>query len=320
MSHTYAAQSFTVAASNFKWLCRRMIDKKSQIHKKVKRGFGRADRLLAGSYIAASQPRKLHLGCGKNVQKGWLNTDFEPQSLSIMQLDATDKFPFPNDTFDFVFSEHMIEHVPYRAGMKMLAECYRVLKPDGTLRISTPDLRFLIDMARPVKTELQRAYLQYSADESASGRPDEVGEVFLINRFVREWGHTFIYDEPTLVNAIAKAGFTEITKCKLSESRYPALRNIENVGRMPPGMLELETVIIEGTKAPVMPYGGAGDVWKPMETAPKNGSSIFLLCEDRVVQAKWGPGRGLFGSADWARDGGGRIYEIPNAWREGGGL
>ena len=61
-------------------------------------------------------------------------------------IDITKKFPFVSSTFDYVFSEHMIEHIKYQDGLKMLNESFRVLKPSGKIRISTPDLQFLLDL------------------------------------------------------------------------------------------------------------------------------------------------------------------------------
>jgi predicted SAM-dependent methyltransferase len=80
-------------------------------------------------------------GCG-----GWLNTDYEPELPIVMHLDASQRFPFREATFDYIFSEHVIEHISYWDGMKMLAECFRVLKGSGKVRISTPDLAFLVDL------------------------------------------------------------------------------------------------------------------------------------------------------------------------------
>jgi predicted SAM-dependent methyltransferase len=62
----------------------------------------------------------------------------------IVVLPLSSPTPFASDTFDFIFSEHMIEHVSHDDGAKMLAECHRVLKPGGHIRITTPDLAFLV--------------------------------------------------------------------------------------------------------------------------------------------------------------------------------
>jgi methyltransferase family protein len=40
----------------------------------------------------------------------------------ILHLDATKPFGLPDNSFDFVFSEHMIEHISYIDAMSMLRE------------------------------------------------------------------------------------------------------------------------------------------------------------------------------------------------------
>jgi predicted SAM-dependent methyltransferase len=218
-----------------------------RLRRQISRRFGLLDRDIAAQYLAQSGELKLHIGCGDNALSGWLNTDYFPHSRDIMHLDATQPFPFKNETFDYVFSEHMIEHISYRYGLKMLAECRRVLKPFGNLRISTPNLAFLIDLARTDKSGLQRAYIRWASRTFIAGAPED-NETFVINNFVRDWGHTFIYDEKTLRGAMTSAGFSQITKFELQESRHAALRNLENETRMPPGFLRLETLTLEGGK------------------------------------------------------------------------
>lgn len=225
----------------------RLLATASQRRQQINRTFGLLDRSIAARYLAKSKQPKLHIGCGNSLRAGWLNTDYYPNSRDVMFLDATRPFPFEDETFDNVFSEHMIEHISYGDGQKMLAECCRVLKRSGRIRISTPNLAFLIDLARPDKSDLQRAYIQWSSRSFVAGAPDD-NETFVINNFVRDWGHAFIYDEKTLRRALTRAGFMTTTRCDLQESQDAALRNLENETRMPPGFLRLETLTIEAGK------------------------------------------------------------------------
>jgi SAM-dependent methyltransferase len=103
------------------------------------------DRAIARRYLAQSKVKKLHIGCGKNVLPGWLNMDALPLLPDVLYLDATRRFSFKDAAFDYIFSEHMIEHISYQHGLNMLAECRRVLQPSGKIRISTPDLNFLVN-------------------------------------------------------------------------------------------------------------------------------------------------------------------------------
>lgn len=212
----------------------------------IDRRFGRIDWQIAEQYLSQSKPRKLHIGCGQNQLSSWLNADYFPLSKEVLHLDATQRFPFDDDIFDYAYSEHMIEHISYTDGLKMLSECYRVLQPSGRIRISTPDLAFLVGLYNKDKSPLQKNYIKWSSQTYKGVLKDN--ETFVINNFVRDWGHTFIYDESTLKEAMIYAGFTDITKCDLGVSKDAALSNLENEARLPLGFLRLELFILEGTK------------------------------------------------------------------------
>lgn len=202
---------------------------------------------LIASHLTSQEAHKLHIGCGFHVLPGWLNTDYYPTDPNVAHLDATKPFPFEDATFDFVFSEHMIEHVPYLDGCNMLRECFRVLKPGGVVRISTPDLNFLIELYGSSKTEQQQKYIEWSKQNFAPWAA-EANDTFIINNFMRDWGHCFIYDEKALGQAMENAGLRDIVRCVIQGSSRPELQNLENEGRAPPGFVKLETLTMEGTR------------------------------------------------------------------------
>ena len=224
-----------------------LLDPARRLRRRIKRPFKPSDRAIGARYLAQSNAPKLNIGCGGRVLTGWLNTDYEPKLPMVMHLDARQPFPFKEETFDYIFSEHVIEHISYSDGVKMLTECFRVLKRSGKVRISTPNLAFLVDLTRPDKSDLQRAYIKWAANTFIPGAPDD-NEVFVINNFVRNWGHTFIYDENTLRGAMTSAGFKKITKFDQHESKDAALRNLENEEHLPPNFLRLESFTLEGSK------------------------------------------------------------------------
>jgi predicted SAM-dependent methyltransferase len=129
----------------------------------------------------------------------------------------------------------------------MLRECFRVMRPNGKIRISTPDLKFLIELYADDKSALQSAYIRWST-ETFSPRAAGTTDTFVINNFVRNWGHNFIYDEKTLRGSLLDAGFQSVVKCALQESAASELRNLENEARAPPGFLRLETLTLEAQK------------------------------------------------------------------------
>ncbi|WP_310484194.1 methyltransferase domain-containing protein [Chamaesiphon sp. VAR_48_metabat_403] len=211
------------------------------------RKFGSVDRQIVANYFQENEIRKLHIGCGGNMLPGWLNSDLKPFSPNIFNLDATKPFPLENDRFDCVFSEHMIEHISYADGLLMLTSCFHALKPQGKIRISTPNLPFLIDLYKEGKSSQQHEYIKWATHEFVP-HVDAYHDTFVINNFVRDWGHQFIYDEKTLRLSLERAGFTNIVKCNLNDSNIDSFKNLENESRLPAGFLKLETLTLEATK------------------------------------------------------------------------
>ncbi len=213
----------------------------------IKRNLAGTDKELSDKYFTSQKTRKLQIGCGENILKGWLNSDYQPKSDKILHLDVTKPFPFKENVLDYVFSEHTISQFTYLQGLKIFAECYRDLKPRGKLRISTPDLSFLIGLYKSEKSELQKAYLRWATENLKKTAPF-CEDTLVINKFMRNWGHKFIYDEKILRYSLEKVGFTEIKKCDLCDSEDEALQGLENVGRMSAGFLELESIALEAVK------------------------------------------------------------------------
>ncbi|MEZ4503678.1 MAG: methyltransferase domain-containing protein [Dehalococcoidia bacterium] len=202
------------------------------------------------AYLQRAAAPRLHLGAGANTLPGWLNTDLVPSSRRVVYLDATKRFPFKDATFEAVFTEHLIEHVPFEAGRHMLAECRRVLRPGGHLRVATPDIEFLRRLLAPAPSEVERRYLEWATREFLPpGTP--IDAALVVNHFARAWGHQLIYSAALLASTIEAAGFIEVTRHALGESADPTLRNLEHTTRMPEGFLALETMVFEARRPPL---------------------------------------------------------------------
>ena len=181
------------------------------------------DPAIIRDYLKSHSIRKLQLGAGGNEALGWLNSDIEPTAKEIY-LDATKRYPFPDGTFQYVFSEHVIEHVSWEAGVAMLKECYRVLAMGGKVRIITPNLKkFMQLMTHGADSEGQRFI---AAKLRLHGWPDTtVAEAYIFNKQVREWGHQFLYDPATLVKSLELAGFKQISEYRVDEKADPVFRD-----------------------------------------------------------------------------------------------
>ena len=201
------------------------------------------------NYLAEPGPHCLEIGAGWNGRPGWLATDLNPPpGLDCIRLDATKSFEIPSKSFDFIYSEHMIEHVSFEDGRNMLEECNRILKPSGVIRIVTPSLGFLSRVMSSDRGMLEDSYRNWSVTTWVPEAP-KVTNAFLLNNFMRAWGHAFIYDRETLELALQLSGFEPIVSCELNQSDHPLLCGLANVNKIPPGFLDLESMVLEGTKA-----------------------------------------------------------------------
>jgi predicted SAM-dependent methyltransferase len=200
-------------------------------------------------YLRKQRVRKLQVGTSNNVLEGWLNTDIHPNHPDVIYMDATRRFPFYDNEFDYIIGEHMIEHVDYDAAQTMLRECFRVLRPGGKVRFATPDLRVLLSLHVPEKSEAQKIYIDWSSERFLPG-VQQHKDVFVINNFFRAWGHSFLYDSETLAYALRASGFAAIKSYGPGLSDDPNLMDLESHGKeiQDESINQFETIVVEGQK------------------------------------------------------------------------
>jgi len=197
------------------------------------------------SYLKTHEIPKLHLGAGPNKLEGWFNTDLTPRNHGIYFLDVTKRFPFEDSTFHYIHNEHLIEHLTYNGALRMLGECYRVLKPGGKIRISTPDIDTVLKLRTPEKSELQLKYIKWHMDHCLP----EIGvykDIFVINSAFNNFGHRFLYDYETLQNSFKEVGYINISQCRPGESSDENLCGIDFRAR--DEMTSFTNLILEGTR------------------------------------------------------------------------
>ena len=205
------------------------------------------DNVSFQEYLSTHTLRKLHIGAGDDALAGWLNTDIDPGADDVFFLDATKPFPFNDNTFDYVYSEHMIEHISRRDASFMLNECRRVLKPSGIIRIATPDLQVIAGLYAGNGDPDNQYYIKWITDRLTNNTRDyQPG--FVINQAFYNWGHQFLYDGELLAIALRDAGFTDIQRCSMGCSEDEHLRGIESHGKFieDDNVAAFETMILEG--------------------------------------------------------------------------
>jgi predicted SAM-dependent methyltransferase len=204
----------------------------------------------------------LNLACGTRTDASWNNLDFSPYASlrrrphivkalreigflsaeryqrlqaidpAIIRWNLARGIPFADSTFDVVYHSHFLEHLEREAAVKLLGECYRVLKPGGILRIVVPDLETLALLYRDALEALDKSG-DTSENEAAhnnaiaelfdqmvrigsSGTAEQKPWVRAIERLIRgsasDTGenHRWMYDRQSLSRILARLGFTTI--------------------------------------------------------------------------------------------------------------
>ncbi len=121
----------------------------------------------------------VNLGCGNNWREGWINIDVVSNSPYVKAYDLRKGIPLENESADFVYSSHMLEHLGKREAENFIRECFRVLKKGGIIRIAVPDLETI---AREYLKNLEAAK---KGDEEAKKRYEWI-MLELLDQTVRE--------------------------------------------------------------------------------------------------------------------------------------
>jgi predicted SAM-dependent methyltransferase len=181
---------------------------------------------IVSRYLRANKVRKLQLGAGYWLLPGWLNSDLRPLAFGCVAVDATARFPFDSGCFDYVFSEHQMEHIEYQQAANMLRECHRILRPGGKIRIAVPSMEPLLALAAPPSSPEKQKYI---TERTALCYPaaDEPNACFAINATFMNWGHRFLYDRRTLSHLLERNGYTDVRFFRPGESDDANLAGIE---------------------------------------------------------------------------------------------
>lgn len=109
----------------------------------------KADTNLYGNFPQESlvKRRFYNIGAGLFEHPYWTNIDYATDHYSTSQknpfinynLMELKPLPIEDNVAELIYSSHTIEHVSDEAVRNILRESYRILKPGGGIRLTTPD-------------------------------------------------------------------------------------------------------------------------------------------------------------------------------------
>lgn len=166
-------------------------------------------------------PIKLNVGCGTDYKDGWVNIDNNSDdNIDKLDLDwdLRDPLPFDDNSVDYIFNEHFVEHLTVEESRKILKDLRRVLKPGGVLRTAMPDLEWVVNNYLKLSTKDVRKRFNVDFVETRAE---------WINISFRWWGHKWLYDWEELERRMEETGFSNVKRCTLNKSKYPQLQGLE---------------------------------------------------------------------------------------------
>jgi predicted SAM-dependent methyltransferase len=147
----------------------------------------------------------LNLGCGNRFHRDWVNVDFVSNDALVREYDLRRGIPYSDNRFNGVYHSHVLEHFTKEQGSYFIKECYRVLKPEGIVRVVVPDLeqiaRNYLDALRNVtedSTNLNSAAYEWSVAELLDQivRESSGGEIKKI------WSQETIINEQQIISRV----------------------------------------------------------------------------------------------------------------------
>ncbi len=219
---------------------RSLIEFSTAIIGRVRRG-----RRITPPIVSEDGCIKINLGCGLAVTKGWINIDASLNALlanwpraaykllyrfsganqyysleqycvllgnhEFIHHDLSHSIPLKDQTVDFIYSSHFLEHLFKNDAERLLIDCYRVLKSDGVIRVSIPDLDYAISL-----------YAQGEKDKMLANY------FFVEDRGSFLSSHKYMYDFDSLKSLLEKIGFTQIERCAYQEGKTPDIDVLDN--------------------------------------------------------------------------------------------
>lgn len=169
---------------------------------------------------AAGRKLVLHIGCGASGAEKlypryqtpeWceIRIDMDKAAKPDLLADIRDMNAIAHDSVDAIWTSHTIEHLEAHDVPKALAECYRVLKPEGEMGVATPDLQ-------SIALHVAHGRLETPLYTAPSGSPIRALDVLYGLESDIARGHPFMahrtgFTSETLGKKLTHAGFTNIT-------------------------------------------------------------------------------------------------------------
>lgn len=162
--------------------------------------------MLTGDSKSYKKNIDLGAGCRKNIiSPEFLGVDrFRFSNIGAFKVWDLRSIPLPfmSDSAKYIYCSHVIEHLGYADGRKLLSECYRILEVDGVLRLVFPDLD---------------KYLAIAASDGGKYFPCSAITIW---KLCCTSGHVSVWNSSLMLQILEAIGFQEMSIVMVKQSRY----------------------------------------------------------------------------------------------------
>jgi SAM-dependent methyltransferase len=164
---------------------------------------------------------RINFGSGTFRLEGWINVDLDVSTHPDVVADLVRAVPFATGAVDFIFTEDLIAYLGLPGLRVFLRECRRIIKPQGAMRVLTPDL------ARLARMYLEEPAALVELWERTTGVTVTTGSACEVVGLAMELAGRFQYDGATLVQLAGEAGF-DAKRVVYRESPFAALAGLDH--------------------------------------------------------------------------------------------
>lgn len=166
-------------------------------------------------YFRENEIIKIHLGCGGRIFNSWLNCDINLQSDCY--LDLNKKLLFKDNSVDYIYSEHVLEHFDYQKCKEIMQECHRVLKLGGVIRTAMPSLNFYLENIFNNQNSEIKNFIAWHKNNFPELKNSPNNMNTMLNFIIGSCGHKYVYTEQTFIYLLSELNFKNIKQVDFNE-------------------------------------------------------------------------------------------------------
>ena len=220
-----------------------------------------------GCVLERYELMKVNLGCGERWLSDWVNVDFHlrarlrfhpllklfvPLFSRLNLIDTTTKWPlhlivhdirkrlpFEDESVDYIYLSHVLEHLRKYEAQRVLRDCWRILKGRGIVRVVVPDLELLAE--KYIEKDYDFYYQKFTFQKEDS---DKLADRFLASfypqRNKKEQSklldkikakffpcHQWMYDFESLSTMLYDVGFSAVRRCSFQVGETPDIKQLD---------------------------------------------------------------------------------------------